>query len=527
MSVNGLFAQVDQFNYSSAPLKPTGSPLFGKDIVIHDLPDRDQRNIAVCSAFNGWLYAAYSYSTPNMPFIVFLRSIDNGITWNVFWDGPAGPGPIITKIDITTTGNSLSNLKVFIAELGYDPVSGTSDGEIGRYNSDWEGEELLLDESYWVKDIALASDMCFPAGNSNPNSIAILYSIHHNRDSIIFKSSTDGGITFNNYLHLAWTNRYFDKVSLSYGYSSTMNTGRYFATWEQKDNYDSIAGHIYTAHTEPDINSPFTTPVCIDSLDPSTINKVTNALIACQVNNLDNDSSNLTEVILYDRYYPSSNSYVLKGLYNMRATSSTNFKPFSITPSSGSIQQPDIIFNPFASTFMFTYFDSTSLKLPILTHNFNMTAPDSWQTFNAGYNDSSNISSPKPNIEMNWIEQDEMNSWIADGVDGNGIALFDASYSTYTPISETKQGWLSLICVYPNPCSDYTYIEFQNKRPEFISLSIFNLMGVEIVNIPRHFYGVGIQKVYINCKDLKDGCYYFSIKSPEDDLKGKIVVSKL
>ena len=45
------------------PLKDNGSVLFGKDIVIHDRPDRDQKLVAICSAFNGWLYAAYAYQS--------------------------------------------------------------------------------------------------------------------------------------------------------------------------------------------------------------------------------------------------------------------------------------------------------------------------------------------------------------------------------------------------------------------------------------------------------------------------------
>ncbi len=53
-----VFAQYDSGGDYGIPYKTNRSPLFGKDIVIHDMPDRDQRNIAVCSAFYGWLYTA-------------------------------------------------------------------------------------------------------------------------------------------------------------------------------------------------------------------------------------------------------------------------------------------------------------------------------------------------------------------------------------------------------------------------------------------------------------------------------------
>jgi len=56
------------------------------------------------------------------------------------------------------------------------------------------------------------------------------------------------------------------------------------------------------AHSEPDFNSPFTTPVCLDSLDSTGINKNRNPKITCQFSIADNDSSNLTEIILAEKW---------------------------------------------------------------------------------------------------------------------------------------------------------------------------------------------------------------------------------
>jgi hypothetical protein len=92
---------------------------------------------------------------------------------------------------------------------------------------------------------------------------------------ITFYSSSNGVMSFDNTKVVATTsNSYFHKVALNYGRSPSWSTGRYFAVWEAQAGQTSTIGHIYTAHSEPDFNSAFTKPVCIDSVDPSTINKV-------------------------------------------------------------------------------------------------------------------------------------------------------------------------------------------------------------------------------------------------------------
>jgi hypothetical protein len=67
--------------FPTLPLAPNRSPVFGKDVVIYDNPGYDETATAVCSAFNGWLYAACAFDSADYGVAVFLRSTDNGITW--------------------------------------------------------------------------------------------------------------------------------------------------------------------------------------------------------------------------------------------------------------------------------------------------------------------------------------------------------------------------------------------------------------------------------------------------------------
>ena len=110
-----LNAQTGSVDGTVVPLKPQ-SPLFGKDIVIHDSSSQNQRHAAICSAFNGWLYAVYSYF--NIPWqgqaFEILKSVDNGITWNEIFDGPGVLNECLS-LDIVAIGDSISNIKVFVA----------------------------------------------------------------------------------------------------------------------------------------------------------------------------------------------------------------------------------------------------------------------------------------------------------------------------------------------------------------------------------------------------------------------------
>jgi hypothetical protein len=46
-------------------------------------------------------------------------------------------------------------------------------------------------------------------------------------------------------------------------------------------------------------------------------------------------------------------------------------------------------------------YDVTNQKLPFLTHNFNMINTESWHFVNPGYNDSTNLLSPYPQVALN------------------------------------------------------------------------------------------------------------------------------
>jgi len=399
LSLSGLNAQTGFFGEPVVPLKPQ-SPLFGKDIIINNQPGHDQGNVAICSAFNGWLFAGYSYDTLNEQRVLIMKSVDNGIHWSRFIDwADALVNEIHPKIDIVCCGSNIEGLKIIVGDIWHDTISGQAGAFVCSYNaSTGSFERRLLYELPIVNDLALASDNT----SSGPGTLGILMSKSWStHDNVTFLSSSDGGLTLDNRRDIASTQNAFIKVSLAFGKSLSTGSGRYFASWEEQASQTSTTGHIYTAHSEPNFNSPFTIPVCLDSLDPSSINKVRNPAIACQYNNVDNDSANLTEVVLFEKYKSASDDYDVTGFYNLQATTTSHFRHLNIAGTSNNELQPDINFNLYNSTFMMTFFDSTEKKLPFLTNDVNLANPNSWNVNNQGYNDNSNLVAPYPKVDLN------------------------------------------------------------------------------------------------------------------------------
>jgi hypothetical protein len=379
-----------------------------------------------------------------------------------------------------------------------------------------------------IKDLALCNDQNFPASGTNPGSVAILYSSSDWVDSLILRTSSDGGVTFDGWTTIAYQNLnagYFNKVSLAYGKSPSWNSGRYFVTWENRDYDFSKTGHIYFAHTDPNYNSPSTIPVCLDSLDPSNINLCRNPVISCQYGDMDNDSSNLTSIVLFEKYDQVSGNSEIKGYYNLQSASSGYFRPFTFPNPSHWNRQPNLAFNPYDSTFILTYFDSTTSKLPYLTNNLSMSDPNTWTIVSEGYNDQSNISGPYPNVTVSHEKHTGANVWIADGPGGKGVALFDAQYSTYTGMTDQNSAGTDMVIrAFPNPCDESASVRFESSKNMKATISLYTILGQSIQAHPESQYSSGLNEVKLNTAKLPEGCYICILKTEYHSASIKLLV---
>ncbi|MCX6280637.1 MAG: T9SS type A sorting domain-containing protein [Bacteroidetes bacterium] len=528
-----ISAQTNSQGFFMAPLKSGNNPSYANDILINNQPTQNQRDGAICSAFNGWLFAVHSHNISGFAGFAVLKSSDNGLTWTVIGDANS---PLIdtkwSQFDIIACGNTIDVLKVFVSFIETDSLAGGSQVYLNKFDGltgNWEG--LIFDESssYFKYHAALCSDYLHPAANSNPYNVGILYSksisSSTHKDSVIFLSSSDGGNSFNNKQVLATSLKTFNKVAITFGFCPAGNTGRYFASWEEMDLLNSQYGHIYTSHSNPDINSPFTPKKCLDSLSATSINLCRNPSISCQISDLNNDSTNLTEVVLFEKHLPAANSNDIIGYYNQQALVSSFFKLTSIATSQNNESQPNIAYNSFENKFIGTYFDSTSLKLPLVENDINLSNPTNWNIISNGYNDSPNLRVPYPKVSYNPDKKQMLNLWIAESAAGNGEAFFDAEYHYYTGIPEnTRSNNAINVKIYPNPCNDDLTIEFELTKRERVSIRLVTMLGETLTTFTDKNYEEGRNKVQADISKIPCGTYLYIFQSDNDLISNKLLI---
>jgi len=167
-------------------------------------------------------------------------------------------------------------------------------------------------------------------------------------------------------------------------------------------------------------------------------------------------------------------------------------------------------FNQFDSGFIVTYFNATSLKLPFLLNDLNMTTPNNRQVVSSGYNDSSDLTAPFPRIALNISKQQGAIAWIRDSNLGNGVAMFDAPY-LITDINDYESPISNIqLWVYPNPCSSSVNVAFDLKKAESLSGTIYNIVGKPVGILTNQLFSAGRHVLNYNIADLPQGSYFSS-----------------
>jgi hypothetical protein len=502
-------------------------PLF---LINHLIPSctEDQRNVHVSVAFNGWLYAVYTHNiSGGNAGLTILKSTNNGIDWSILQDYPY-PGAY-AACDIVAAGNNLTDLKLFVAGI-YE--AGTNDWRVWCDSYDPQSgaflSQFLFEQSNeQIYDVALASDYRYPALGISPYSLGIIYSKYGAPyDSTILLTSIDGGNTIGTRNTVAVSSNYFRKVAISYGISQSKYDGRYFVAWEEFES-SAPMGHIWTAYTDPLITSPVVDKIKLDSLNSNYLNNCSNPSIATLFSNtVDNSNGNITEIVLFDgNWNPGDNDVV--GAYNVEAvaTGTSNWNTLLIANTYGDEMQSDINYDPAFNNFLVTYFDSTNQKLPYIVHGMNMDNPQTWNIISTGYNDNTgDLSNPYPKVEINPVVTRVANVWSAEGT-GEGIAMFDAEYSTYEGISQIHQSdAVSLEGAFPNPASTKTSIVFTLTKPSNVTITLYSIFGQELNIITNETYNIGRNTVDLDVTTLPQGTYIYSFKAENFSASGRISI---
>lgn len=102
---------------------------------------------------------------------------------------------------------------------------------------------------------------------------------------------------------------------------------------------------------------------------------------------------------------------------------------------------------------------------------------------------------------------------------GGGLVLDDISFEMPNAVNSSESS-SNIISVSPNPISDHANLHFQSDGVEPIHVTIFDVMGREVLRFPQAESVSGEGMIPFDCKQLPNGLYYLRFE------KGNVVVSR-
>lgn len=516
---------------------PSGNPpyaipgIMGTDKII-DLSNLDtQTDVRVVTAKNGWIFVAYirANGTANAG-IKVKRSKDNGQSWKNVCNITLSNERFISGLDLVVCGNDSASTVLYLMSVDHNLSIGKYtvfikkyDGNTGTLLSNCYAEPNSF--SYPILDCAMATDFLFPSIVSNPYSIGAVFSLRSNpQDSLIFVYSVDGGNTFTRQL-IDTTDQYFGRVSIAYGKSQSQPNGKYFVAYEKKDGYTTQIGDIRTSHTTDFPGSPFTTPFEVDTLVGATTNVCSFPSIACQITNTDNDSADITTVIMLERDFNGQHfNHDVLGFVN-KNSKANHWERFNVlTGSSSNAKQPNIIFDFVKNAFLATYWDSTTGKIPLTYKDINFNNSNVWPNLIDKFNDTTaNIEDAKPHLSVSPVNGRTNIVWISGGKNVEGVAYFDTNV-TLVGTDENETNTSSLV-LYPNPANNQISLAFNLSNASKLSVDVCDISGRIVIQSEEQYFNAGKVEITVPTNTLLQGCYFVRLKSPEFSIANKLIIS--
>ncbi|MGL5892401.1 MAG: T9SS type A sorting domain-containing protein [Bacteroidia bacterium] len=509
---------------------PPAVPLYSNDVIIDPQPAVDQSKVRLAVAFNGWLYAAYSFRNPatNEGGMTILRSRTNGQTW-IPMNSISFPLCDLSVFDITVAGTDTTNLILYITGSNRNTSTGDDVLYVDKYNATTgafiaENYSLPRGTANKINGISIATDYTHPAVGVTGYSIGIAYTtFQSSSDSVIYIASIDGGNTFTEREVVATTGFYTRHVSISYGRSVSGSNGRYFVAWERLPSGSARTGNIYVSRNTSSVDGGFITPKNLDSISSAAIGVCAYPEIATSFDTEDSDSSGVSAVVLVQRDYSTNGTdYDAIGFYNKRSHFTNFWYRLDVVNSTENDLYPHISYDPANNNFLTTYYDSTNGKLPYVINNFNLVNPNTWTVINQQYNDvTTNLKKPLPRVEINPLVTGVAHAWIAQGSSNNGVAMFDAEY-VITGIQQAGQ--ISSNELYPNPATQQATLSYTVSVPASVRIALVNMVGqeVEVQNIERT---AGNFQTTFDVSALPAGIYFVSMTAGNNVMTKRLVVT--
>jgi Secretion system C-terminal sorting domain len=519
---------------------------FGTDVIIDNRPIYQQENARVASAYNGWLYSAFTYTNTanDSNGYAIKQSKDNGFSWQTIGSNYYLSSDIVIEdIEIKVAGFDTNNLKLFVtrifhsvAILNYSLIINTYNGNTGALLN----VKNISTGTNSINDIDIATDYLSPSIVSSPYSIGIIYSVTGvSKDSIVYIGSIDGGVNFNIVRNLMSTTSYTRKVSICYGKSLTANNGRFFAAWEIITSTTDEFGHVYFSRNTGHPGSTWELPIKMDSVIGGfqIANRLRNPKVAAiQSTTINSNSGGITAIIACERNLPGSAAgtyrdiicYYNKDVTNINSSSVWALEYMAVSSNTGNMQC-DITYNDSANVFLSSYYDSTLTRLVYAKHEINFVGtaqPVSyWYPIAYQYNDVNPGFFPRSRIAYNPKEKKIAAVWTSKTGTNNSKILFDSEYNLIYATLISKPSALYNVNIYPNPAKDFINVTLDLKEASQVSMELIDITGKQIM---KNEYGnrSGEQKFRFDFSDLKQGLYLMQLKTNKETVSYKIRVEK-
>jgi hypothetical protein len=251
-----------------------------------------------------------------------------------------------------------------------------------------------------------------------------------------------------------------------------------------------------------------------------------NPSFGTQFNETDNDLSNVTGVVLFDREWDGTGTdYDLIGVYNKEAVSTDNWTRFDIRNDFENVFQSDINFDPVYNNFLVTFCDSTNQSLDYVIQWQNLPTPDTWSYIATHYNEVDNLVAPYPKVEINPMVQEVAHVWNGNRPGGNGMATFDAEYSTLGIPGSGTGMTASNVNVFPNPCSTTATLFVNLTSNDQVSARLLSVTGQEKAILVNGELKAGENRINFDVTNLQAGYYLVEVNATAFKSTERIVVT--
>ncbi|HOY33010.1 MAG TPA: T9SS type A sorting domain-containing protein [Bacteroidales bacterium] len=98
-------------------------------------------------------------------------------------------------------------------------------------------------------------------------------------------------------------------------------------------------------------------------------------------------------------------------------------------------------------------------------------------------------------------------------------------YPIPTGINENENAvTINNVSVNPNPAIDYVNVDFKIDRPANVKVSVYNLLGKEVLSKNYGKQAAGASRVKLNTSDFSSGIYFFTVQAGNERITKKVVI---